>query len=32
MKDGKLLGARVVELTLAARMHGRHRVSRARIA
>jgi hypothetical protein len=32
MRNGKLLGARVVELTLPARMHGRHRVWRARVA
>jgi hypothetical protein len=32
MRDGKLLGARVIVLTLAARMYGRHRVWRARVS
>jgi hypothetical protein len=32
MRNGKLLGARVVVLTLPALMHGRHLIWRARVA
>jgi hypothetical protein len=32
MRNGKLLGARVIVLSIPARMIGRHRVWRARVA